>query len=118
MKQLLSRLKQAIRNWLLEYFRAELKRITILESELRELKKCTTSALLDVQYHRHGETQIIIASRLGHGFVKVIDIQLGDMHDLRNLVSSLEDKYCPGKYIVDAPPVAKELLRRCNHKWI
>jgi hypothetical protein len=113
MRQLLFKLKQSIRDWLRVPSKSE---VTILEAELRRLKTYTTSALLDVQYHQHGETQIVIASRLGKGFVKIIDIQLKDLQELRGLVSSIENRYRPGKYIVDAPCVAKELLKRDNPK--
>lgn len=117
MRQLLFRLKQSIRDWLHVPSKSELGRVTILEAEFNKLKTNSTSALLDVQYHQHGETQIVIASRLGNGFVKIIDMQLKDLQELRGLVSFIENRYHPGKYIVDAPRVAKELLKRDNPKW-
>ena len=88
--------------------------VSSLEDRVTKLEQIVgdgTTAAIDAPYRSQENTQIIIASRLGGGYVRILDIQLRDITELRDIVRSLHSRYAAQHYFVDGPPVVREYLR-------
>lgn len=107
-------IKEKIQDWLYLPDKVALARITYLEEEVNSLKRQIGEASMlaaDVAFHKNDQTQIVIASKLGKGYVKIISVHYDDFHSLIEHVKSLEQQLKPKVRYYDAPPVAQAFLK-------
>ena len=107
-------IKKKIQDWLHLPDKVALARITYLEEEVNSLKRQmgrTNMLAADVAFHKNDQTQIIIASKLGKGYVKIISAHYDDLRSLTKHVKSLEQRFNPKVRYYDAPPLIQAVLK-------